>query len=121
MTSPGLLRSPVSGLMSTIPGPRKPPPRPTWRANRMRLFRTPRYKDVQELLDIADEATESELAHTLRDIRRANIFGMGTWVVLTHLETMLWERPPTGPIEVLDLATGSADIPQAVCSWAATR
>jgi ubiquinone/menaquinone biosynthesis C-methylase UbiE len=87
----------------------------------MRLFRTPPYRDVQELLDVADEATESELTHTLRDIRRANIFGMGTWVVLTHLETMLWERPTTGPITILDLATGSADIPQAVCRWAETN
>ena len=87
----------------------------------MRLFPTPPYRDVRELLDSADEATESELTHTLRDIRRANIFGLGTWVVLHHLKRMIGDGPRGRQIRILDLATGSADIPQAVCRWGEGR
>src|SRR5919201_4739683 len=86
----------------------------------MRIFRTPPYSDVQELLDtcrvVRAEATQRELETTLRDIRRANIFGLGTWVVKHHLSRMLGV-PPSGRITVLDVATGSADIPQALCKW----
>lgn len=85
----------------------------------MRLFPTPPYRDVQELLDRAGEGEygERELESTLRDIRRANFFGLGTWVVKHHLERLLHGWPPGEPVRMLDLATGSADIPQAICSW----
>ncbi len=84
----------------------------------MRIFKTPPYRDIRELLDDAGQATEHEIKHTLRDIRRANIFGLGTWVVKHHLTTMLGSHPAEGPVRVLDLATGSADIPQALLTWA---
>lgn len=85
----------------------------------MRIFRTPRYRDVQELLDRPGEASEHDLEHTLRDIRRANIFGLGTWVVKYHLARLVETFPTTGTLRVLDLATGSADIPEELCRWAA--
>jgi ubiquinone/menaquinone biosynthesis C-methylase UbiE len=86
----------------------------------LRIFRTPPYRDVQELLDICRvvraETTQRELETTLRDIRRANIFGLGTWVVKHHLSRMLGV-PGRGRVTILDVATGSADIPQALCRW----
>jgi SAM-dependent methyltransferase len=84
----------------------------------MRLFPTPPYRNVQELLDRSGEATPQELEGTLRDIRRANIFGLGTWVVKHHLEQLIATHPKSAPVRILDLATGSADIPQAICRWA---
>jgi 2-polyprenyl-3-methyl-5-hydroxy-6-metoxy-1,4-benzoquinol methylase len=84
----------------------------------MRVFRTPRYLNVQELLDTPGEATPHDLRHTLRDIRRANIFGLGTWVVRHHLSRLVEQVPNNQTLTVLDLATGSADIPEELCRWA---
>jgi ubiquinone/menaquinone biosynthesis C-methylase UbiE len=84
----------------------------------MRIFCTPRYKNVQELLDRAGEASKHDLEETLRDIRRANIFGLGTWVVKHHLKRLVRNVPKDQTLTVLDLATGSADIPEELCRWA---
>lgn len=84
----------------------------------MRIFRTPPYRDVQELLDIPGQASEEDLEHTLRDIRRANIFGLGTWVVKFHLARLVESFPKSRTLRVLDVATGSADIPEELCRWA---
>jgi 2-polyprenyl-3-methyl-5-hydroxy-6-metoxy-1,4-benzoquinol methylase len=87
----------------------------------MRLFRIPPYRNVPELLDEAGAASERDLEHTLRDIRRANIFGLGTWVARRHLESLVRDLPPSQPLHVLDLATGSGDIPEELCRWALKR
>ncbi len=84
----------------------------------MRIFRTPPYHNVKELLDSSEQFSEHDIQTTLRDIRRANIFGLGTWVVKRHLARMLADHPKEQPLRVLDVATGSADIPQALCRWA---
>src|SRR5438046_7721471 len=84
----------------------------------MRIFPTPPYRDVKELLDMPGEASAHDLRHTLRDIRRANIFGLGTWVVKHHLQRLSADFPKEGTLRVLDLATGSADIPEELCRWA---
>ncbi len=85
----------------------------------MRIFRTPPYHDIKELLDSTAGVDEHDLQTTLRDIRRANIFGLGTWVVKHHLEKLLDGR--TGKLRVLDVATGSGDIPEELFRWAAKR
>jgi ubiquinone/menaquinone biosynthesis C-methylase UbiE len=84
----------------------------------MRIFPTPRYRDVQELLDIPGQASEQDLVETLRDIRRANIFGLGTWVIKYHLARLVEDFPDNRTLRVLDIATGSADIPEELCRWA---
>jgi len=84
----------------------------------MRIFPTPPYKNVPELLDSPGEVSTHDLIHTLRDIRRANIFGMGTWVVKHHLKNILERIPREQPLRILDLATGSGDIPEELCRWA---
>lgn len=87
----------------------------------MRIFATPPYRDVKELLDSSKQFSEHDITTTLRDIRRANIFGLGTWVVRHHLARMLVGHAPDVPLHILDVATGSADIPQAICRWANTK
>src|SRR5579859_5248246 len=87
----------------------------------MRIFRTPPYKNVQELLDRAGEVSEHDLEETLRDIRRANIFGLGTWVVKHHLARLVSNVQKDQKLTILDLATGSADIPEELCRWARSQ
>jgi ubiquinone/menaquinone biosynthesis C-methylase UbiE len=84
----------------------------------MRIFKTPPYRNVQELLDRPGDANEHDLQQTLRDIRRANIFGLGTWVVTHHLNELVHDSPKEQTLQILDLATGSADIPEELCRWA---
>ena len=63
----------------------------------------------------------SELAGNLRDIRRVNRLLGGRSVVLHHLPPLLELCSDSKPATVLDLATGSADIPVAVLRWAKAR
>jgi ubiquinone/menaquinone biosynthesis C-methylase UbiE len=79
------------------------------------------YEDIRELLDDPQEAGEHELRQSLRDIRMANIVGQGTAVVLRHLPDVLGAWPAGRPLHVLDLATGSGDIPRAVVRWCRRR
>src|SRR3954471_23506501 len=83
----------------------------------MRIFPTPRYHNVPELLDSSEQFPEHDIETTLRDIRRANIFGLGTWVVKNHLARLREDHRRDVPLRILALATGSADIPQAICRW----
>lgn len=74
--------------------------------------------DRAELLD-EDELDPVELAANLRDIRRVNRLLGGTSTTLRHLPRLLAGIPAgRRPATVLDLATGSADIPIAVAQWA---
>lgn len=59
-----------------------------------------------------------ELRVNLRDIRRVNRWGGGTAAILTELPGLLHDISPEHEVSILDLATGSADIPIAVRRWA---
>ncbi len=61
-----------------------------------------------------------ELATSLRDLRGVNRWLGGTRVVLRHLGRMV-SRLPGREFSVLDVATGSGDIPLAVARWARAR
>lgn len=63
----------------------------------------------------------AELAGNLRDIRRVNRLLGGTSIVLRHLAVLIPAAPERNPATVLDLATGSADIPVALSRWAKKR
>ena len=82
-----------------------------------RLLTPPRRSGAPELMDLADYDA-AELAANLRDIRRVNALLGGTSTVLRHLPGLLVARPPDRPVTLLDLATGSADIPVAISRWA---
>ena len=73
--------------------------------------------DEAELMDMPDQ-DEAELAENLRDIRRVNHLLGGTAIILRHLPILIASIPPTQAISVLDLATGSGDIPLAISRWA---
>ncbi|RIK41035.1 MAG: hypothetical protein DCC58_13070 [Chloroflexi bacterium] len=71
--------------------------------------------DDLELLDReAQHAPAAVLAENLRDIRRANRFLGGTRAVLRTMRPLLAATPPDTTLRLLDLATGSADIPVAL-------
>ena len=76
--------------------------------------------DEAELLD---EATHdpAELATNLRDIRRVNALLGGTSTTLRYLPRLADSNPTGQPVRILDLATGSADIPLAIIAWARRR
>lgn len=82
-----------------------------------RLVATPPRSDERELLDDR-EHDPAELATNFRDIQRVNRLLGGTSTVLRHLPRLLDTLPPAHPVTVLDLATGSADIPLAISRWA---
>lgn len=81
-------------------------------------FRAPGRSDGTELLDEPGH-DPSELAANLRDIRRVNHLLGGTATTLRHLPRLLESIPGDEPVSILDLATGSGDIPLAVANWAA--
>lgn len=87
------------------------------------LLPTPPHSEAVELLDMPGVIPAPTLAHNLRDIRRVNRFAGGTAVVLRHLPELLMDVPrgdlPT--VTLLDLATGSGDIPRALVRWGRRR
>lgn len=69
-----------------------------------------------ELMDRPD-ADPVELARSLADLRSVNRWLGGRRVVLRHLSRLLPPEPGR-EYSLLDVATGSADIPLAVLAWA---
>ncbi|HWK89500.1 MAG TPA: methyltransferase domain-containing protein [Longimicrobium sp.] len=69
-----------------------------------------------ELMDLPDQ-DRRELERGLADLRRVNVFLLGTRVVLRHLRRLVAFHPRPA-YRVLDVGTGSADIPLAVAAWA---
>jgi ubiquinone/menaquinone biosynthesis C-methylase UbiE len=73
--------------------------------------------DQDELLD-RGRFDPVELEGNLRDIRTVNRLAGGQGAVLVHLPGLIARVDRERPVEVLDLATGSGDIPAAVAAWA---
>jgi ubiquinone/menaquinone biosynthesis C-methylase UbiE len=61
-----------------------------------------------------------EVEEALRDLGRLNRFFGGVRTVRWHLERMVGAQAGT-TISILDIATGGADIPRALCRWARRR
>lgn len=76
----------------------------------------PRLQGVVELLDHPGNSDE-EVRGNLQDIERLNRLSGGARTVLLHLSRMITERSQTR-LTILDIATGGADIPRAICRWA---
>jgi SAM-dependent methyltransferase len=66
------------------------------------------------------EVDRRQLATSLADLRGVNRWLGGTRVVLRHLAAMT-ARLPSGELTVIDVATGSGDIPLHVARWARRR
>lgn len=72
--------------------------------------------------ELMDEPGQSpaELARSLADLRGVNRWLGGTRVVLRHLPRLIAAHPQPS-YRILDVGTGSADIPRAVVRWARRR
>ncbi len=79
----------------------------------------PRLEGAVELLDRPGNSDE-EIRENLHDLEWLNRCFGGTRTVLLHLSRMIGNRRST-PFTILDIATGGADIPRAVCRWATKR
>ena len=79
----------------------------------------PRLEGVVELLDRSGNSDE-EIRGSLRDLERLNRYFGGVRTVLLHLSRMVRKRSQN-PLTILDIATGGADIPRAICRWARKR
>lgn len=79
----------------------------------------PRLHGVAELLDRQDNS-DKEIRENLRDLERLNRCFGGVRTVLVHLGRIVG-APSQNPITILDIATGGADIPRAICRWARRR
>lgn len=76
-----------------------------------------RIKLVDERMD-ADDVDPDELARSLRFIRRVNkVFGYNDTVVSAAMNALLPMKSDR-PLRVLDVATGSADLPEAMLTTA---
>ena len=90
-------------------------------ASHLLLARPPRClqlrrKEASELLDQMGH-DPTELTANLHDIRTVNRLAGGAATVLRHLPQFVCRVPHDSPIEILDLATGSGDIPRAIADW----
>lgn len=80
---------------------------------------TPKRIYVEEMLD-AGVGTDQDVAENLSDLRRINRFLGGTRVVLDALSSSIQSESRDG-LSLLDVGTGSADIPSAVAAWCSSR
>lgn len=78
-----------------------------------------RLESAVELLDRAGNTAE-ELRGALRDLERLNRWFGGVRPVLFHLDRMTGAHAGAS-LTVLDIGTGGADIPRAICRWARRR
>jgi 2-polyprenyl-3-methyl-5-hydroxy-6-metoxy-1,4-benzoquinol methylase len=68
-----------------------------------------------------DRADPDQLLASLRFIRRINALLGYSQAVIHHLEQFARTWAPGQRIDIIDLATGSADIPRAILAWADRR
>ena len=73
--------------------------------------------DQKELLD-GSEWTPTELAGNFRDIERVNRYLGGVTLTVRAVSRVAESCKTSGMLSVLDVGTGSADIPVGVARWA---
>lgn len=69
----------------------------------------------------ADDADPAMLQQSLRFIERVNRWLGYTRTLLGYLDNMTAGWPAQKPLAILDVATGSADVPRAISRWADHR
>ncbi len=78
------------------------------------------YTDEPEDIDTPDQPF-ADIDQSMRDLARTNRLFGGTQTVLAHTARLLRNVPPGTAIRILDIATGSADIPRALQAWGQRR
>ncbi len=76
--------------------------------------------DEPEDIDDPDQPY-SDIVASLEDIAWSNRLFGGTQTILHHVSRLLAGVPADAPIRILDIATGSADIPAALWEWGRRR
>ncbi len=77
---------------------------------------------VDEPEDIDDPAQPfGELERSMRDVALTNRLFGGTQTILVHVARLLRDVPAGSNVRILDIATGSADIPRALQDWGRRR
>ena len=79
----------------------------------------PRVDEPEEI----DDSTQpfAELERSMRDVALTNRLFGGTQTMLHHVARLLQDVPAGTSIRILDIATGSADIPRALQVWGQKR
>src|SRR4051794_28928545 len=80
---------------------------------------TPEQQDQEELLDLG-AGTPAERRASLRDLRRLNRWLGGTAASRRELDRLVADLRPAA-LTLLDIGTGSADVPRALQAWARRR
>lgn len=75
-------------------------------------FAPPR-AEREELIDSQDPS-EEDFARSFEDIAHINRYLGGTSAILRPLASLVQQIPADRPVRILDLATGSADIPRSI-------
>ena len=84
-----------------------------------KLFSLPRTDEPEQIDD--PNQPFAELESSMRDVALSNRLFGGTQTILFHVARLLQDVPPHTPIRILDIATGSADIPNALMAWGRRR
>lgn len=77
---------------------------------------------VDEPEDIDDPAQPFlELERSMQDVALTNRLFGGTQTIVSHVARLLCDVPSGSSVRILDIATGSADIPRALQDWGRRR
>ena len=77
---------------------------------------------LDEPEDIDDPShAYSDLVQSMADLALSNRLFGGTQTVLHHVARLLADVPAGSEVRILDIATGSADIPRALMAWGQKR
>ena len=79
----------------------------------------PRTDEPEEIDDPAQPY--ADIVRSMGDVARANRLFWGTQTVMSHVARLLRSVPRGTPVRILDIATGSADIPRALLDWGRRR
>ena len=85
----------------------------------LNFFDLPRTDEPEDIDDPGQPY--AELERSMQDVALSNRLFGGTQTVLGHVARLLQDVPPETPIRILDIATGSADIPKALGAWGRRR
>jgi len=83
------------------------------------LFGFPRIDEPEDIDDPSQPY--SELERSMQDVALSNRLFGGTQTILFHVARLLRDAPPGTSVRILDIATGSADIPNALLEWGRRR
>ena len=79
----------------------------------------PRMDEPEDIDDPAQPFVELE--RSMRDVALTNRLFGGTQTIVSHVARLLRDVPVGGSVRILDIATGSGDIPHALLDWGRKR